>query len=337
MKGPTLESLLGNRLAFLVVFLGVTGVLVIGSLWVLSFVYGEVRVVEDVNEQTDALSLLYVNYNPNPDDYISAESYLAMGDYQREFPETQNVQVLTGIPTVEITGYMINYFSAGLGVDCTHCHSLANFAADEWEDETAMANKALARQHLLMTASLNQEWLTQLAGLTEQKQPSGAQIICATCHNGVAQPVTWPPGQASLPDDLRLPLDAEFTVEGEEILNVNGRSDISLDTVQYQQQVMYHMNLSLNVGCTHCHNSRYFPSWEVPAKYYSLHMLQMSQYIWQEWGDVLNGSEPSCNMCHQAAVIPPGAARSTDVLPAALVPPQTDEVALEQQAEQGTN
>jgi photosynthetic reaction center cytochrome c subunit len=78
---------------------------------------------------------------------------------------------------------------------------------------------------------------------------------------------------------------------------------------------MYHMNTSMNVGCTHCHNSRYFPTYEVPAKYYAMNMLQMSQHIWNTYTDSLANKQPSCNMCHQGAVIPPGAARSAAVMP----------------------
>jgi photosynthetic reaction center cytochrome c subunit len=87
---------------------------------------------------------------------------------------------------------------------------------------------------------------------------------------------------------------------------------------------MYHMNDSLGVGCTYCHNSRYFPSYEVPAKYYSVNMLQMSQHLWQEWGDALQGSEPSCLLCHQGAAIPPGAVRSASLMPADLVAAPAD-------------
>jgi len=260
-----------------------------------------------------------VDYYANPDNFISPESYIAMAEYQQQFPETQNVQVLTGLNTTEIIGYMINHVSVGMGVNCTHCHTLENFAADEWDDPLAMENKNRARQHLLMTQDLNRNWLTELASVTPAKQPSGAQITCATCHNGEPQPQIWTGNVFALPDDFRLPLDEPISVDEQDILNVNARRDISLDTVQYNQHVMYHMNTSLNVGCTHCHNSRYFPSWEVPAKYYGLHMLQMTQAIWQDYGETFGGQEPSCNMCHQGAVIPPGAARSVEDLPDALV------------------
>jgi photosynthetic reaction center cytochrome c subunit len=320
MPNPTVESLLGKRALFVAVFIIVTICLAGSSVWVANFVYREAQGAAEASGAVapSGVSLAHVNYNVDAKQFISAESYLAMGDYQKEFPETQNVQVLNDLTTAQMVSFMTNQVSAGLGVDCTHCHTLANFAADEWDNPVAMANKATARQHLLMVRDLNTLWLPQLTSLTPQKQPYGAQITCATCHNGVPQPVTWPTGIASQPANLRLPYEP-VSVEGIDILNVNGRRDISLDTVQYHQDLMYHMNVSLNVGCTHCHNSRYFPSWEVPAKYYALHMVQMSQFIWQNYGSTMNGSEPSCLMCHQQAVIPPGAAKSAAVMPASLV------------------
>lgn len=319
MKHWSIQNLLGNRGVFLMVFGGVTTALVGLSFWVISFVSWQVAVEEEL-DVTDELSPIYVDYYFDVETVVSPEAYLAMAEYQREFPMPQNVQVLQGEPTVEIIGYMLNHFSGGMGVGCVYCHSLANFAADEWDDEVAMQNKMTARAHLWMVQDLNRGWLAQLPSLSEQKQPSGAQITCATCHNGQAQPVAWVPGQSNLPDDLRLPLDEPLSVTDEDVLNVNARTDISLDTVQYNQNIMYHMNVSMNVGCTHCHNSRYFPSWEVPAKYYALNMLQMAQFIHAEYSEVWGGQEPSCSICHQGAVIPPGAARSVDVMPAALVP-----------------
>jgi photosynthetic reaction center cytochrome c subunit len=74
----------------------------------------------------------------------------------------------------------------------------------------------------------------------------------------------------------------------------------------------------MGIGCTHCHNSRYFPSWEVPAKYYAQHMLEMSQYIDNEYSDDMGGQEPSCTLCHHNNILPPGAAQSIFDVPAVL-------------------
>lgn len=311
-----MENLVGGKRGlFLAVFAGVALTLVGVSYTVITFVYQATQ--DDAPVVDDALSAIYIDYVVSPDDYISPDSYLAMAEYQQQYPETQNVQVLSDLTTVEVIGYMINHMTAGLGVNCTYCHSLANFAADEWDDPVAMANKDMARQHLQMTGELNQQWVAMLPELTPDKQPSGSQITCAVCHNGQAQPEPWAQDLIALPDDFRIQLgeDILYSVEETGYYNVNARDDVSLDRVQENQYLMYHMNTSMNVGCTHCHNSRYFPSYEVPAKYYSMNMLQMTQYIWQEWGDTFNDKQPSCYMCHQGAVIPPGAARSIDVMP----------------------
>jgi photosynthetic reaction center cytochrome c subunit len=310
----------GKRGAFFIVFAIVTGVLVLSSYWVVSFVNSTVR-DDEPTVINDEISPIYVDFFTDVDDHISAESYLAMAEYQQEFPQPQNVQVLEGLNTQEINGYMMNHFVAGLRVNCTYCHSLENFAADEWGDPVAEQRKMTARRHLVLTQDLNRNWLDPelLLALAPQKKSSGAVMSCAVCHNGQAQPNPWPADDSVLPDDFRLPLDADLTAENQGILNVNARSDISLDTVQYQQNVMYHMNNSMNVGCTHCHNSRYFPSREVPAIHYAQHMLLMTQDIWNEYAESFNFNEPSCKMCHQGYVIPPGAAQSAAVMPDALV------------------
>lgn len=305
----------GRYPAFLIVFVVVTGALLVSSLWVLNFVLNQ---AQDTVEEDPELSLIYVDYSPTEEDYLDGASLQAMGNYIQAYPEPQNVQVLTGMTTQEIAGYMVNHVSAGLQVDCTYCHSLDNFAAEEWDDEVAVNNRLIARAHLRMSADLNQNWLTELGELTDQKHPSGVQIGCATCHLGVAAPQTWPEDQTGLPDDFRLPLDEDLAFDAISSLKVNAREDISLDTVQYNQQIMYHMNDSMGVGCTHCHNSRYFPSWEQPAKYYAKHMLQMAQYIDNEYTDVLGGQEPSCTMCHYNNIIPPGSIRSAELLPSVL-------------------
>ncbi|MCB8948587.1 MAG: photosynthetic reaction center cytochrome c subunit [Ardenticatenaceae bacterium] len=280
-----------------------------GALWVLSFVRGT---AVSAAEDEVILNQAYINYS-TAGSYVSSESTQAVQAYIAEFPEPQNAQVLTGMTTSEIWGFMTAYVAGGLQVDCTYCHNINNFAADGAEigDDTVAARKDNARLHLQMVADLNQNWLTQLNDI-EGKQPSGAQIICATCHLAEPLPVAWPENLHALPDDYRLPLD------NLDVLLVTGNLDVSLDAVQYNQHTMYHISESLGVGCTHCHNSRYFPSWEQPAKYYALTMLQMSQHIRDTYQESMNGQEPSCYLCHRNQVRPPGAAQAEVFLPDVL-------------------
>jgi photosynthetic reaction center cytochrome c subunit len=296
----------------------------------------------------------YVNYWIGSG-YVTDEATAAVQAYIQEYPEPQNVQVLVGLTTTQVWGYMTQQVAGGMQVNCTYCHALANFGAETLEEyealyepdpgseitaEQAWTNKTTARTMLQLTADLNQNWLTQLGeypngfgddrfGVAEQnpKQPGGYQITCATCHYGEPQFETWPTDHAVLAHpidrskDYRLPLRAADGSVGtvddiNAALVMTGNDDeYSLDAVQYNQLTMYHMMDSLAVGCTHCHNSRYFPSWEQPAKYYAYVMLQMNQHILREYEDVLNGKEPSCVMCHQNNAIPPGAAINASILP----------------------
>ena len=299
----------GPNLSFWAVFILVTVLLLSGALWVLSFVRGT---AVSAAEDEVILNQAYINYS-TAGSYVSSESTQAVQAYIAEFPEPQNAQVLTGMTTSEIWGFMTAYVAGGLQVDCTYCHNINNFAADGAEigDDTVAARKDNARLHLQMVADLNQNWLTQLNNI-EGKQPSGAQIICATCHLAEPLPVAWPENLHALPDDYRLPLD------NLDVLLVTGNLDVSLDAVQYNQHTMYHISESLGVGCTHCHNSRYLPSWEQPAKYYALTMLQMSQHIRDTYQESMNGQEPSCYLCHRNQVRPPGAAQAEVFLPDVL-------------------
>ncbi|MBK8987086.1 MAG: photosynthetic reaction center cytochrome c subunit [Chloroflexi bacterium] len=259
---------------------------------------------------------VYVNYYADGS-YISGESNAAIAAYIAQYPEPQNVKVLTGMNTTQIWTFMTSYVAGGMQVDCTYCHNINNFAAEGAEigDDVVATRKATAVLHLQMVADLNQNWITQLATIAD-KQPSGAQIICATCHNGDPLPVSWPDGLHALPDDFRLPLN-----NLDSLLLAGLNNQISLDTVQSNQYAMTHIQGSLGVGCTHCHNSRYFPSWEQPAKYYALTMLEMNQHILNEYSETMNNQEPSCYLCHQNQVRPPGAVTSASSLPAVLVAP----------------
>ncbi len=69
----------------------------------------------------------------------------------------------------ELSAFM-KEVSAGLGVQCDHCHDI-----ESWADETPMKGKA--REMMRMTMSLDSEFL------------GGAQkLTCATCHKGKTSP-----------------------------------------------------------------------------------------------------------------------------------------------------
>ncbi len=290
-----------------------------GSQWIAYFVRD--TIVETAAAASPTLPN-YVNYFADGS-YISSESNQAIAAYIQQYPEPQNVQVLVGMNTSAIWSFMTAYVAGGLKVDCTYCHNLNNFGAETLEEvgnEDVYNRKNTAREHLRMVADLNQNWIATLAQYPE-KQPSGAQVICATCHYGEPLPVAWSESQYGVPDDYRLPLaDYAQPLREDRRLLVTGKGgqQVSLDAVQYNQYTMYHMVESLGVGCTHCHNSRYFPLYEQPAKNYALHMLQMNQYILANYQETMNGQEPSCVLCHRNQVRPPGSAAAPSNLPAML-------------------
>jgi photosynthetic reaction center cytochrome c subunit len=284
-------------------FLGFMAVVSIATFWWIFY-----RVVPPPAEPV--ASAVYVNYDVRGS-YIQPESLAAMTAYINANPQPQNVQVLQGLSTAEISNYMVSQVSGGLKVDCSYCHNVANFA------EEGNPNKTRARQMMLMSADLNQNWITRLPASV-----GGYQVTCATCHNGRPQFETYPASiQNTLPNDFRLPLERAYPG----VLVVTGDNSKSNPDVELNQYVMYHMNVSLGQGCTFCHNARYFPSYEIEQKAYAYTMLNMAKHIQDTYvapngqlvDGIMAGKTPSCYMCHQGARIPGGAAKPGQV-PAVL-------------------
>lgn len=260
-----------------------------------------------------------LRYNQaNPDEptqvpYISQASVNAVTAYIQQYPQPQNVKILKGLSTAQIYGYMQNYFSGGLKVDCSYCHNLANFG------DYSNVNKNKAYAMLVMTQDLNQNWVSKLPQAAGNKA-----IICATCHNGKPKNFSgsntvlsnYPSDQSPLPDDYVLPL------ANLDSLIVTGKADPDLNVVQSNQYAMNHMNYSLGVGCAFCHNANYFPSNEKPQKGWALTMLQMSQHIKNNYNEIMANKAPSCWMCHQQQQVPPGSAPPDKIPPQITTKPQ---------------
>jgi photosynthetic reaction center cytochrome c subunit len=257
------------------------------------------------------VSDVYVNYDIQPaagqEPYLLPESLAAMAAYTQQFPQPQNVQVLTGMTTAQISAYMVQQVSGGLKVDCSYCHNVANFAQEDGYPNAA--RKIRARAMMLMSADLNQNYVAQLPASV-----GGYQVTCATCHNGKPILETYPTSiMNTLPNDWTLPFDQDYPG----VFTVTGDRSKSNAEVEQNQFAMYHMNVSLGQGCTFCHNARYFPSDEIAQKGYAMTMLNMTNTIYNSYvapggnfGDgIMAGKSPSCWMCHQGARIPPGAAK----------------------------
>ena len=100
---------------------------------------------------------------------------------QRVLPDPTNLKILKAKTGAEI-GLIMRTFTAGLGVQCTFCHAVPNYASDE------NPKKITARTMIELTAMVN-------AKFTDGKV---MRVTCYTCHHGEAEPKTAPeprPGQ----------------------------------------------------------------------------------------------------------------------------------------------
>ncbi|MBK9709891.1 MAG: photosynthetic reaction center cytochrome c subunit [Kouleothrix sp.] len=313
--------LFSERTTFLIVFGLVATAFAIGSIAIVGWIGARVR---SFNTPA-AVTPIYTNYSVDPvnpaNPYLKPESLAAMTAYITKFPQPQNVQVLTGMDTATIANYMVGQVAGGLKVDCTYCHNLAagDFSLEDGplSEAQGIARKTIARQMMLASADLNQNFVAQLPASV-----GGKQITCATCHNGAAVNfngktgtlTNYPADQSPLPDTFQLKLDSLADID---LLLITGKKDPDLAAVQYNQQVMTHHTQSLGVGCAFCHNANYFPSNEIPQKGHALIMLQMAQHLNTTYKTILANKTPSCWMCHQAQRLPPGSA-NTGQVPAML-------------------
>lgn len=100
--------------------------------------------------------------------------------------EPENLQVLEGYDGEQL-GPVMRGFTRALGVRCNHCHvgedgqplSSFDFVSD------ANPNKDRAREMLRMVASIE----GHLAKI-EPSGPARVEVGCATCHRGLARPLT---------------------------------------------------------------------------------------------------------------------------------------------------
>ena len=84
---------------------------------------------------------------------------------------TKNVTVLPkDWDNTRVKKWMKEVASKGLGVKCDHCHDHDDMSKDT-------DKKKLAREMMKMTMELNSKY-----PILEKK------VICATCHNGAAEP-----------------------------------------------------------------------------------------------------------------------------------------------------
>ncbi len=92
----------------------------------------------------------------------------------------KNVQILKTVPAGQLIEIMKSGFSRSLGVRCSYCHVMGEWAKDDKSD------KQVARDMLKMTATINNDLLKNIKNLMSDKP----EVTCATCHRGKEMPAT---------------------------------------------------------------------------------------------------------------------------------------------------
>lgn len=90
----------------------------------------------------------------------------------------RNVQLL-GHLSVDDMHRMMGFFNRSLGVECSYCHDLQNWASD------ANPHYKVAREMIAMVQDINTEVFVQGAF-------SADRITCFTCHRGTSYPERVP-------------------------------------------------------------------------------------------------------------------------------------------------
>ncbi|AXE21001.1 c-type cytochrome [Runella rosea] len=92
----------------------------------------------------------------------------------------KNIKLFKGQPAEAILGIMENRWSKTLGVSCSHCHNVNDWASEEKHDH------AIARDMVAMVGKINDDLLATIpAYATKERKP---RIGCSTCHRGESHP-----------------------------------------------------------------------------------------------------------------------------------------------------
>jgi hypothetical protein len=174
-----------------------------------------------------------------------------------------NIQVLKGVPAKNVDRIM-RAFNRALGVECAFCH-----VQDQWENESK-PQFATARRMFQMVEVLNENQLAKTSG-----------VSCWTCHAGQTKPSRLP----------RPSLDAEMVKWPAELAG-------SPEGVKLTMSVY---DVSLHVGCTHCHSSADWKSDTKPA-YKMVARMKAMFTVFPQYMPAT--ARTQCWMCHKGSTEP---------------------------------
>jgi len=221
-----------------------------------------------------------------------------------------NIELLKGRPASRLPG-MMTALTGLLGVECSFCHDLNNFA-------TETPRKTTARKHFAMQAALN---TGQFAGANA--------VSCWTCHRGTPKPeiqAAAPATQATASQSSRsgaeAPLNNVETVRrlrasiagreqepaGQVFKNVQFLRNTPAGTFLTIMNAGY--STALGVACSHCHDESDFASDAKRPKRAAREMQMLHRAFNDGLREMKEADTPSdaraisCITCHRGAVKP---------------------------------
>ncbi len=185
-----------------------------------------------------------------------------------------NVQVLKNYTYVQLIGQM-TYYTTALGVQCTYCHNVGNFAYDT-------PTKKISRTMQIMSNQTQRNWVEPVKHDYPNYAVTGA-VGCVTCHRGAPH------------------MGVKYNIVPVQYLNYTNKST---KQAGYVVNSMYSAVKSLGVNCLFCHNSADF----VTLQYYPTNKI--SHRMWAMVDDINHKYLPAnikavtCYTCHQGAKWP---------------------------------
>ncbi len=299
--------------------------------------------MEEPNNPREQAALMALNAIP-PEVYeLDSAADLAAAPKASEVYE--NVQVLGHLPEPQFSrlmAAMTEWVSPEQG--CNYCHNPDNLADDN------VYTKVVSRRMIEMTLNVNENW-------SDHVKETG--VTCYTCHRGKNVPeniwfnpeervfasiggLGWNAGQNRASDitagsslspaglDAYLVGDEVVSLQSANVLPQAGEDGPSIQKTEQTYGYMMHISNSLGVGCTYCHNSRAFSSWDEspPARLTAYHGTFMLREMNNEYLIPLEGEYPenrlgptgdapkaNCKTCHQGVFKPLYGASMLDQYP----------------------
>ncbi len=102
----------------------------------------------------------------------------------------KNLKVLPKDITKNEMDTIMKHFTVALGVKCNFCHTFNTEAKAMDFASDANKHKDMARNMMRMTKKINKKYFefTSYGDIA-----TSLTVSCATCHNGKAEPSSWPP------------------------------------------------------------------------------------------------------------------------------------------------